>query len=333
MSGVTILVVETSEGVPLRIDVAGAGSRLAAGMIDGLLIGVVFLIVTIVVMLAGALDESGTSRFLLGLLVGGAVLLVALYHVGFHLLWNGQTPGKRLLGIRVASADGRPATGVQHVLRGLVQPVDVLLQLPIALGLILIAVSSRHQRLGDFVAGTLVVRDHVPPHAWDPFPNERWGSAVRTLPLTPVLVARLTPDERALLQAVVTREGLSNDARRSLFVQTARYLAARLELGEFADARVVLKELYLFVRESRDGRVPESFADRFAARAPAGPDSVPPPPPRDAPARASVSLDAPPGTSVPLDAPARASVSLDAPSGTSAPLAVDAAGEKPLDPA
>lgn len=264
----TLLVVETSEGVSLRLRVAGAGSRLAAGLLDGILIALVVLFAALALAALSAFDSQTASGFLLGLLVGGLLLLLVGYHVAFHALWNGQTPGKRALGLRVASADGRPATFLQVVVRGLVQPIDALLWMPVALGLVVIAITPRHQRLGDLAAGTLVLRDEDPVVAQDPFPNERWGSAPRSIQPAPELVARLTEDERAFLHALLTRRGLEPEAHRVLYVEAARHFAARLGLGEFADARVVLRDLYLYVRESRDGRVPESPFSRARAAAP-----------------------------------------------------------------
>lgn len=256
---VTTLIVETSEGVELRLDIAGAGSRFSAGLLDALLLALGFLILISGVALASAIDPAGVSGFLRGLLVGGAILLVIGYHVAFHLLGNGQTPGKRANGIRVVGADGQPATALQILVRGLIQPIDVLLFVPASIGLMLIAATPRHQRLGDLAVGTMVVRVRTSQRVNNPFPGESWsGLFVRTLPLTPGLVARLTPDDRALLRALVTREGLIDDNRRALFVETARTFAAKLELGPFEDARVVLKELYLYLREQAqtNDRVP-----------------------------------------------------------------------------
>jgi uncharacterized RDD family membrane protein YckC len=246
----TTLLVETSEGVRLRMEVAGAGSRFAAGLLDALLLGLALTVTLIVLSLAAAFDPSSASTFLLGAIIGGTVLIVIAYHVLFHALSNGRTPGKSALGIRVVSADGRPASLFALVVRGLIQPIDVLLQVPVAIGLILIGATPRHQRLGDLVAGTIVIHEKQRDYVRDPYPNQTWSNLeVRTLPLTPGLEARLTPDDRAFLRALVTREGLEDDTRRRLFVEAARMFAAKLELGAFEDARVFLKELYLFVRE------------------------------------------------------------------------------------
>lgn len=246
----TTLVVETTEGVEIRLDLAGAGSRLAAGLLDLVILGIGALLMLLALMLIASVDPSGFSGFLFGIYLGGLILLVVGYHVGFHVLDKGTTPGKRMLGIRVVATDGQPATAFQILIRALIQPIDVLLMIPISLGLIVTAATARSQRLGDLAAGTMVVRTTVPAYVEDPFPGETWSTLpFKTLPLTPGVVARLSPDERAFLRSLVTRRGLTGDARRELFVTSAQFLSDKLGLGPFTDARDVLKELYLFVRE------------------------------------------------------------------------------------
>lgn len=244
------LVVETTEGVEIRLDLAGAGSRFGAGLLDLIILAIGSLLLLFALMLLASGDPSGFSGFLIGLYAGGVALLAIGYHVAFHLLDKGSTPGKRMFGIRVVATDGRPATAFQILVRALIQPIDVLLMLPVSIGLILIAVTARSQRLGDLAAGTMVVRTVVHPYVEDPFPGETWtGMPFKTLPLTPGLAARLSPDERAFLRTLVTRQGLIGEKRRGLFVQAALAYSEKLGSGPFTDARDVLKELYLFLRE------------------------------------------------------------------------------------
>ncbi len=244
------LLVDTSEGVVLRHDIAGAGSRLAAGLADGVFLALGYLFVLLTTLLVSSFDLSGVSGFVAGLLIGGSVLVAIGYHVLFHWLWSGQTPGKRWVGLAVMSADGYPASPFQILLRGLVWPIDVLLTLPAPIGLYAIAVTEKHQRFGDLVAGTLVVRLPRELDGLEPWPNETWSALpARVLPLTPGMGARLDAQDLALLRALLTRTELDPDERRRLFVETARAYAQRLELGGFDDARIVLREVYLFARE------------------------------------------------------------------------------------
>jgi uncharacterized RDD family membrane protein YckC len=248
---VTTLLVATSEGVPLRLDLAGAGSRLLAGMFDAAILAIGYLLVLIAVLFPVSFDPSGLSTFVLGLLVGGMPLVLIGYHVFFHVFFGGQTPGKRALSIAVASADGQPATNLQHVLRALLMPIDVFITVPIPIGLLSIAASGKHQRLGDIVAGTLLVRIRGAAAAEEPFPEMSWsGLATKTLPLTPGAAAHLSPEDREALRDLLTRTELTDQARRTLFVRAAKVYSARLGLGDFDDARVVIPELYLYAREA-----------------------------------------------------------------------------------
>lgn len=248
---VTTLVVATSEGVSLRQDIAGAGSRLAAGLLDGIILGIGYAAVVVATLIPVAFDASGLSGFVLGALLGGAILAVLSYHVLFHALGSGQTPGKRALGIRVLSADGHPPSLLQILLRALLWPIDVFLTVPVPLGLILIAATDKHQRLGDLVAGTLLVRAPAADRRLEPFPGQTWSEMrMRTLPLTPGSAAHLTAQDREMLRDLLTRAELSDERRRTLYIAAAKHYSERLGLGRFADARIVLKELYLFARES-----------------------------------------------------------------------------------
>jgi uncharacterized RDD family membrane protein YckC len=233
------LIVRTAEGISLRREIAGAGSRLAAGLLDLLLLAAGYLLLVLGVLVASAVDPTGLSGLALGMLVGGTLLVAVLYHVLFHLAWKGRTPGKAALGLRVLSADGYPASALQVVLRGLIWLVDVLLLVPLPLGWILVAATERHQRLGDLVAGTLVVHGEHARSTVEPWPQETWSAlSPRVLALSPGMTARLRPADVAFLRDLVTRTELDPEARRRLFVEAARHYSARLGLGEFDDARL-----------------------------------------------------------------------------------------------
>ncbi len=252
------LVLTTPEGLELEREIAGAGSRFCAALFDALLVTLALLAALFVALLATATDPTGLSGFLVGVLLGGLLLVLIAYQVAFAVLWDGQTPGKRLLGLRVASADGWPASAGQHLLRSLVWPLDVLLPLPMPfglLGLVIILLSRRGQRLGDLVAGTLVLRESLPRATREPFPGERWSRLeTRRLALAPGLAARLSDDDFDFLRELLARERLDPTERRRLYVDGARHFAERLELGPFDDAREFLRELYLYLREARESR-------------------------------------------------------------------------------
>ena len=252
------LTLQTPEGITLRREIAGAGSRFAAALIDTVLIAMIYTIIGLGTLLIADIDASGLSRVIQGVLIGGIPLCIALYHFAFHAFGHGQTPGKRLLALRVVSADGYPATLAQHLLRSALCPVDMLLPVPVPLGLlglVVIAVTEKRQRIGDIVAGTLVVIEPEERAVLDPFQGERWSQlARRTLDLQPGTAARFGDEDYDFLRELLARDDLEHDERHRLLLSAARHYAKRLELERFKSAPVFLKELFLFLRESREAR-------------------------------------------------------------------------------
>ncbi len=155
--------IETPEAVSFGYDVAGIGSRFMAALVDTLFIGVLQVVVlaaTIAALRASPDDlfagQLGTwIAALLGLL---AFALLWGYYLLFEMLWNGQSPGKRWVGLRVIKESGAPISFVDSAIRNLVRLVDFL-PAYYGVGVIVMFLNDRARRLGDFAAGTLVVRE------------------------------------------------------------------------------------------------------------------------------------------------------------------------------
>jgi uncharacterized RDD family membrane protein YckC len=155
------LSIETPEQVALEFPLAGVGSRFLALAVDMLLqLAIAVSVLGAVAGAWGLLDRTGTrgGPWFLAILVVAAFLLFYGYFAAFEAFWHGQTPGKRLIGLRVLSVSGRPARIDEAILRNLVRVVD---QLPgvYAIGILTMLISSRNQRLGDLAAGTVVVHE------------------------------------------------------------------------------------------------------------------------------------------------------------------------------
>jgi len=252
-----ILETHTAEGIVLGLDVAGAGSRFAAGLVDLLILVSGFLALLFTVLLATSADPFGLSQFVLGFVAMANVLLFAVYFVAFHHYMAGQTPGKRLLGLRVVGTGGEPPSLLQLVQRGLLWIVDVLVPVPLPIGLVVIALSPRRQRLGDMVAGTVVVRVPEDEGLREPWRRETWSELqARILDLSPGMAARFTVAELELLREVILRGGLEESARERLHDAVHRRFLARLERPLDLPVRPALKELYLFLREHRASLMP-----------------------------------------------------------------------------
>jgi uncharacterized RDD family membrane protein YckC len=150
------LEVETPDHVVLRYDLAGAGNRGFAAVVD-------FVIATLVFagaffgmsLLVRSFGEIGAQ--LLGVLTLLTFFIAWSYFIVLEWLWQGQTVGKRLYGLRVIRDDGAPAGFIAVLIRNLIRIVDFL-PLFYGLGLLMIIGTSRSQRLGDLAAGTYVVR-------------------------------------------------------------------------------------------------------------------------------------------------------------------------------
>jgi uncharacterized RDD family membrane protein YckC len=245
--------IETPEGVDLRYELAGAGTRSAAFLIDFALLAVSFLVVIVVVALTASFDPTGVSHLVAVVLAAGFVLLLGLYHAICELSMNGQSPGKRLMRIRVTGSNGYPARPMQHVVRALFVTVEAI---PMGLPALASMASTRlDQRLGDIAAGTVVLRvPQVVQAGAEPFPGETWsGQRLRQVALVPAHASRLGAEDLAFLRRLLTRRDLEPEARRTLFVRAAKQYSERLGLGPFRDARELLRELYLFLREAREG--------------------------------------------------------------------------------
>lgn len=230
----------TPENVELRFDVAGVGSRLAAAAIDYLVLVCAYAILAIggsfgLGILGGLVINEQLDRMIT---FGGAALIIILtfflwwgYFVLFELLWNGQSPGKRWLGLRVVRHDGQPVSLGASLLRNVLRVIDVGLMI----GPIVMVVDRRTRRLGDFPAGTLVVRE---PRGF----GSRVAAGLKALDVPPVSptvvqtlpnVERLGPADYAVLRAFFARyPRLSPDAGGRLAARLAVELAQHLDLPE-----------------------------------------------------------------------------------------------------
>jgi uncharacterized RDD family membrane protein YckC len=159
-----ILVIETPERVPLHFALASIGNRFLACAIDHA-IQVTTILVMILAFSAVAdfsnIDNKITSapKWVYALLIVILFLIISGYFAFFEWIWSGQTPGKRWLKLRVIREDGRPITFFESAVRNLLRTFDMMPAPFYSIGLICVFSSARDQRVGDMVAGTVVVRE------------------------------------------------------------------------------------------------------------------------------------------------------------------------------
>lgn len=147
----------TPEIVALEYEPAGIGSRFLAATIDSLLMMALGIGLTVAVIGLGTLG-LGTAASIVGLT--GAFLILWGYYVFFETWWRGQTPGKRNMGIRVLKTTGYPIGFMESLIRNLIRFVDFLPSF-YGIGFVTMFISPQARRLGDYAAGTIVVKERL----------------------------------------------------------------------------------------------------------------------------------------------------------------------------
>ena len=158
------LAILSAENVAVSVETSGLGSRMAAFCIDTTIQVLVLTLASLVwagasyyipVLKTPAAWVSSTLQAIFGIFV---FLLFFGYYFFFEWLWDGQTPGKRYLGMRVTMANGLPLSMWPALIRNTVRIVDFL-PLFYGLGSIVAMANMLNQRAGDMAAGTIVVRE------------------------------------------------------------------------------------------------------------------------------------------------------------------------------
>lgn len=157
------LVIETPERVELHYVLANIGNRFLASGIDHLIqAGTIFVVVLAVAWVSSWNPFNAVGQWTTAVAVLVVFTIYWGYFVLFETLWNGQTPGKRIMRLRVVREDGRPVRFFEVFVRNLLRITLDLQPFPsYAIGVISIIFSPRSKRIGDFVAGTVVVKERA----------------------------------------------------------------------------------------------------------------------------------------------------------------------------
>jgi uncharacterized RDD family membrane protein YckC len=146
--------ITTSQNIDIDYEVAGVGERVVARLIDyGVFVGI-FILGLVIGLIAG---KSFNSKIVIIIAVAVYAALYVFYDLACEIWMNGQSVGKRVMKIKVISLDGARPKFSQYLLRWLFRIVDFTLSSGLC-GLISVAVSDKHQRVGDMVAGTSLIK-------------------------------------------------------------------------------------------------------------------------------------------------------------------------------
>jgi uncharacterized RDD family membrane protein YckC len=261
--------IDTPELVSIEMPLAGIGSRLMAIFVDyALWTALITLLIVLGAMLLPGLPFL--DRLSVNWAIGIVVFLFFLLHWGyftlFEALWNGRTPGKRLLHIHVIHRTGRAISFMESLTRNLVRFVDSMPSL-YAVGLITMFLSRHNQRLGDMAAGTLVVRDgEIETPNWgelssrtitaasfaDAHAVDRSFAPHLQVNLPAPLVARLSIADLQVLEGFFSRRlDMDLTTRASLAERIARAVCAKssLEIPQGISTETFLEAVAHYLRE------------------------------------------------------------------------------------
>lgn len=212
----------TPEAVVLDVQTAGVASRVFAGIIDLLIQLGVLLGGSIMLTLMGLTGSS--TRLFTTLLFG---LVVMGYPVISETLMRGRTIGKRAMGLRAVTIEGAPIRLRHALLRMMGGLVDRFLPPLGVTGMLFVLGTARHQRVGDLLAGTIVIRDPdrtpLPVAVWFPVPA---GCDAFAATIDPTA---MTDEQYTLIRSFLMRNReLSVDARYALAADLAQRAATTL---------------------------------------------------------------------------------------------------------
>ena len=259
----------TPENIAFEYRAAGPFTRLGAYLIDlGIQVLVVVVSIILFMIMFGLLVYSwslgGTFSVWEMLANLGTFVIFVLwflmqwfYGAFFEYRWNGQTPGKRSLGLRVLQSDGRPINSTQAILRNLLRLVDAMPLLPVPqlliallpaaagshlVALVAMSLTARHQRLGDLVCGTMVVaEDRSLVGKVERIDDAQIAKLLETIP------ANFTPSRtlsKALAHYVGRRRYFGPARRQEIARHVGAVLIDRLNLPADTDCDLLLGALY-----------------------------------------------------------------------------------------
>ena len=221
------LTIDTPEQTALEFPLAGIGSRFVAMAADTAiqaLIGFILFIVAIIIVPTLTAFGSIAPQWAIALLIIAFFLIYSAYFAVFEAIWNGQTPGKRYAQLRVMKDDGHPISAYDSVARNLLRIVDSLPAF-YGVGVVSVFFSKQNKRLGDFVAGTVVVHEKT-VEAARPFLETQVDASAPSYD-----VSKITLTELRLIETFLQRRDSFDPALRgSMAAQIAARIGEKLQV-------------------------------------------------------------------------------------------------------
>jgi uncharacterized RDD family membrane protein YckC len=219
------LQIDTPEQIALQLPLAGIGSRFLGVAIDTLLQILLYVTAAFALAFAGI---SGISRYLRWIPVSWIPAVAILfffsiywgYFAFFEIIWKGQTPGKRVAKIRVIKESGRPISAYEAIGRNLLRAIDWL-PFMYGVGIVCMMLNRQNRRLGDYVAGTVVVHDKRTDEV-----KPEWTALTQaTTAITSPQLAAVSSEELVLIETYLQRRAAMDPTLRD---QMAYKIALRI---------------------------------------------------------------------------------------------------------
>ena len=147
--------ITTSQNIDIDYEVAGLGERIIARLIDLAIFFLIFIAGMFFASIFELFRDTGIGTIIV---ITIYCVLFVFYDLIFEIFMNGQSIGKRIMKIKVISLDGSQPRIGQYLLRWVFRIVDFLIMEPGVVALVVAAVSEKPQRVGDIVAGTMLIR-------------------------------------------------------------------------------------------------------------------------------------------------------------------------------
>ena len=252
---------QTPESVELEFTLAGIGNRAFALLIDYLTLGAAILLSLVISIfltyqiynqwieeLLGDTNKIIQWLWAIELLLSFAIYVG--YFVLFETIWQGQTPGKKRVHIRVICDDGKPAGIAQATIRALLRPIDDFL----FIGVFFITLGKKEKRIGDLLAGTIVVQEEKPIHKAE-FAISQQAKDLANQLGNQIDFHQLSPENFAIIRNYLQRrEMMIAQARRELARKLAIQVREILELEDIppnTTANNFLEAVYLGYQRSQ----------------------------------------------------------------------------------
>ena len=231
--------IETPEQVELAFSVAGIGSRFVAALLDSLILSAFFFAELMVMVMIGAASSVSPAaggwaetagKWFIAFVVFINFAIVWGFFALFEAYWHGQTPGKRVMKLRVIKDSGRQITFFEALARNTVRLIDYMPGLYLA-GVITMLCNKQNKRLGDLAAGTLVAPVGFRAQPLGEETVLPWGQPVRAM-FPADAVAKLSAQDLVVIETFFLRMlDLPLQTRASVAYQMVTQMTAKMGVG------------------------------------------------------------------------------------------------------